>query len=164
EGREKVRPRLGLMMVFALLGALTLVTPAHAAFPGANGKLALLVTEAPYSSGGGMYSMNPDGSDATLITTAGATPTWSPDGTRLAYALGQSREAAGIYSINSDGSGNTKLTNPGPYAMSDYEPTWSPDGDRIAFSRFRYTAEGYDWDILVMNSDGTGQTNITNTV
>ena len=66
EGREKVRPRLGLMMVFALLGALTLVTPAHAAFPGANGKIAF--SESPGIQNFDIYSMNPDTTGLTRLT------------------------------------------------------------------------------------------------
>jgi Tol biopolymer transport system component len=39
----------------------------------------------------------------------------------------------------------------------DREPTWSPNGKKIAFDRFR----GSDYDIVVMNPDGSRQKNRT---
>ena len=37
------------------------------------------------------------------------------------------------------------------------EPLWSPDGKKIVFKSLR---EG-NWDILLMNADGSGQTPLT---
>jgi dipeptidyl aminopeptidase/acylaminoacyl peptidase len=76
----------------ALLGAITAVcllaiaTPAHATFPGQDGKIAF--------QGGGsgsedIFSTNADGSGRTQLTTSPAsdlTPAWSPDGTKIAFA------------------------------------------------------------------------------
>jgi len=56
-----------------------------------------------------------------------------------------------IRSIGIDGTGARNLSQ-GPH--DDYEPAASPDGRKIAFSRA--TTPG-DWDLWVMNSDGTGQ-------
>ena len=56
-----------------------------------------------------------------------------------------------IRSIGIDGTGARNLSQ-GP--LNDYEPAVSPDGRKIAFSRA--TTPG-DWDLWVMNSDGTGQ-------
>ena len=39
-----------------------------------------------------------------------------------------------------------------------YWPTWSPDGRRIAFTSNR---DG-NYEIYIMNADGTGQSNVTN--
>jgi Tol biopolymer transport system component len=52
-----------------------------------------------------------------------------------------------------DGSGQTQLTS-----NSDSAPSWSPDGLMIAFQSFR---DG-DYDIYVMNADGSGQRAVTN--
>jgi Tol biopolymer transport system component len=57
---------------------------------------------------------------------------------------------AGIYTMSPDGSGQVALTT----NRFDTGPEWSADGSRIAFER-----EG---DIYVMNADGTGATNLTN--
>src|SRR5262249_7642605 len=48
-----------------------------------------------------------------------------------------------------------RLTN---NAELDGYPTWSPDGTKIAFISVR----GGEYEIYVMNADGSGQTNLTN--
>ena len=57
--------------------------------------------------------------------------TWSPDGTKLAYAATVDGVRA-IHIINVDGTGDRQLTHPGE-TFNDNEPAWSPDGTRIAF-------------------------------
>jgi dipeptidyl aminopeptidase/acylaminoacyl peptidase len=56
----------------------------------------------------------------------------------------------GIYTMSPDGSSQVPLTT----NRFDTAPEWSPDGSRIVFE-----SEG---DIFVMNADGTGRTNLTN--
>ena len=51
--------------------------------------------------------------------------------------------------------GQTNLTN---NAAFDSEPAWSPDGAKIAFISER---DG-NFEIYVMNANGSGQTNLTN--
>lgn len=57
-----------------------------------------------------------------------------------------------IYTMNQRGKDVTRLTT---YLGSDAEPRWSPDRSRLVFVR-----EG---ELLVMNADGSEQTNLTNT-
>ena len=94
-------------------------------------------------------------------------PSWSPDGTKIAFA---SRIESGylsyqIYSMNADGTNQTRLTNNDTLDCSlgdciDKHPSWSPDGTKIVFQKIYYINEG--WQIYVMNADGTNQTNISN--
>jgi len=102
-----------------------------------------------------IYVMNANGSGQTQLTNNPALdqqPTWSPDGTQIAFASDFE-----IYVMNTDGSALSRLTNnPG----RDYYPAWSPDGSQIAFSSQSNLAAG---EIYVMNADGTGQHNLTNT-
>lgn len=89
----------------------------------------------------------------TLTTYSGDwNPTWSPDGTRLAFE--SDRVAAGdgdIYVVNYDGSRLVRLTSDG---SNDRQPAWSPDGRRIAFYR--------NGAIYIMNAaDGSGATRVT---
>jgi Tol biopolymer transport system component len=59
------------------------------------------------------------------------TPTWSPDGVRIAFASNMSTaEGYNIYTVNSDGTNLTRLTT----GTWDIDPTWSPDSQRIGFS------------------------------
>jgi TolB protein len=63
--------------------------------------------------------------------------------------------------MNADGSGVTRLTNnPGLAAGVPDAPAWSPDGTRIAFVG---VPSGRRPDIYVMNADGSGLRNLTNT-
>ena len=81
-------------------------------------------------------------------------PTWSPDGSRIAFRTGRDGNDE-IYVMNADGSDPANLTNdPG----SDGNPSWSPDGSRIAF---RSERDG-NFDVYVMNADGTDLVRLTN--
>jgi Tol biopolymer transport system component len=108
--------------------------------------------------------MNADGSeqrrlgDVSLIRrltgTAAAEeePAWSPDGHKIAFA---SMDDGEIYAMKVNGSARTRLTNTPGY--DHWPPTWSPDGTRIAFT----SEDSKGSDIYVMNSDGSGLTNLT---
>ncbi|NTV66032.1 MAG: hypothetical protein HGA65_21200, partial [Oscillochloris sp.] len=76
------------------------------------------------------------------------TPTWSPDGQRIAFT--SDRNTFDIYVMNADGSGLMAITS-GP--DRDLHPAWSPDGQRIAFESNRSGS----WDIYVVNADGSGE-------
>jgi TolB protein len=62
--------------------------------------------------------------------------------------------------MNADGSGQTRITSRA--SATDWFPVWSPDGSKIAFASFDCCPAGANYDIWVMNADGSSQTNITN--
>ncbi len=72
-----------------------------------------------------LWTIDVDGSDMVLlksgITSNLDSLTWSPDGTRIAYAAGGS-----IYVVGVDGSGQTQIAEGSNAA-------WSPDGRTIAY-------------------------------
>ena len=82
-------------------------------------------------------------------------PTWSPDGTKIAYE----REQA-IWVMNADGTDQHPLTV--PLLSVHSAPAWSPDGTQVAF-RWHPTIGSHQDDIWVVNADGTNYVNLTNT-
>lgn len=65
------------------------------------------------------------------------TPSWSPDGTRVAFS-GQSRGFTDLYVLDLETERVTRLTAD-PFA--DLQPAWSPDGRSLAFTTDRYTTD-----------------------
>jgi Tol biopolymer transport system component len=93
-------------------------------------------------------------------------PHWSPDGQKIVYMAHHVDDdpvvsrTAEVFVINADGSGKpVQLTF---NTEEDRAPAWSPDGSQIAFM-CRY--EGTDFEICVMNADGSDLVQVTsNTV
>ena len=89
-------------------------------------------------------------------------PDWSPDGQKIVFTSHAVTDdptnsaTAEIYAIDPDGAGTpARLTN---NTEEERAPAWSPDGKRIVFCCRR---GGPDFEICVMNADGTGQVQIT---
>lgn len=88
------------------------------------------------------------------ITGVTGRPSWSPDGTKIAYA-GNASGNWDIYVADAAGGSAVDLTSSSP--ANETEPRWSPDGTKIAFQSDRTG----NLDIYTMNPDGTGVTNLT---
>lgn len=101
-----------------------------------------------------IYIVNADGSNRRILLDGSSccdfySPTWSPDGTKIAYSFydyASVDNKLGV--VNADGSGGFRL-------LSDigWEPAWSPDGSEIAFQHFETTLQGNA--IWLMNADGS---------
>jgi TolB protein len=104
-----------------------------------------------------VYVVNADGTRLERLTVDPARefdPTWSSDGSRIAYRRETNEEPTSeIYVMDADGSRKTNLTRSA--GVADWGPAWSPDGTRIAWNSDRGTPgeglRGY-----VMNPDGSG--------
>ena len=119
----------------------------------------LVVFQSNRLGGSKLFVAKLDGSGLRQLTTGAgedATPKWSFDGSRIAYA---SRGADGnedVWIVNADGTGARRLTD---HLASDSHPSWSPDGGRIVFCSTR--GDGENDDIYVVNVDGSGVQRLT---
>jgi Tol biopolymer transport system component/imidazolonepropionase-like amidohydrolase len=100
---------------------------------------------------GTLWTMPAGGGAAKPITDISMDarqPSWSPDGTRLAFQAYRSSTWQ-IWDVKADGTDLKPVTS-GPY--DDREPSWSPDGRRIAFSSDR--SGSYDvWVLTLATGD-----------
>jgi Tol biopolymer transport system component len=99
-----------------------------------------------------IFIMNADGSGLQRLTngTLDDNPGWSTNDEEIVYSslIGFDRE---IVIMNADGTGKHAITHNNNL---DAQPDWSRDGKKIVFNR--------DYQIAVMNPDGTDSTVLTN--
>ena len=103
-----------------------------------------------------VYDVESKESEQITYDARASEPSWSPDGTHIAFIAskdGQRKLAVMEY---------PKIS--GHYLLVDFDddtqigfPTWSPDGSKIAFLMYRKKQQ----DIWVINSDGTGLRPVT---
>lgn len=103
--------------------------------------------------------MDADGQNRhTVVGTSSslfaADPTWSPDGTQMAFCLiNIRRNRQWIWVVDADGTDLTLLSKIG---RNDCEPDWSPDGRLIAFSM----RQGKGTAIATMAPDGSDRSRL----
>jgi len=143
--RILIWPMLGIVLLFN--------TPAHATFPGKNGRIAFI-------QGADVYTMNSDGGDVQQLTAltndnSAFWENWSPDGKRLAFSEFPAPDFFGqLWLMNADGSKQHLLLNdPG---FDDEAPSFSPDGTHIIFSRCGPLDGEFPCAIYRVQVDGTG--------
>jgi len=116
-----------------------------------------------------IYSINPDGTDETRLTNdpgSDREAVWSPDGKRIAFVGTRDNLFGEIYTMNADGTNVVRLTNtPGASAS----PSWSKNGSQLVFSSNRdlfdpatATVNISQFEVYVMNADGSGVVRLTN--
>jgi TolB protein len=147
-------------LLCAACALLVSATPAHATFPGTNGKLVFMSFDEVQAD---IYTMSPNGRHLRNLTNSPAEedfPRWSADGRKIAFwskwtgpdNIDGDQE---IFVMNADGSGLRRLTF---NTVDDGGPSWSPDGDRLLFHRF---LDDTNADLMTVRVDGTHERNLT---
>jgi TolB protein len=110
------------------------------------------------SSGGNsdIYLIEPTAGDelARLTSDSGidTSPSWSPDGSQIAFVSERSGGAQ-VYVMSASGGGARRVTFDGNY---NTDPAWSPKGDRIA-----YVSRAGHFDVFTVGVDGRGVQRVT---
>ncbi|MCB9822655.1 DUF5050 domain-containing protein [Candidatus Nomurabacteria bacterium] len=113
-----------------------------------------------------LYSVGTDGSNQTELEPfpAGSPQLIiiSPDRTKLLYAIeGDTNATYDVYIMNTDGSNQVQILdefNGSEAALNGFG--WSPDSTKLVYPE---QVDGGRMDIFLINADGTGLTNLTNT-
>lgn len=102
-----------------------------------------------------------------LVCTAAVPAASALAGGKIAYNAYDASGRGRIAVINDDGTGQRYITDPGPGASTgpsyDLYPSWSPDGTRVVFSRNTNLGQTSSRHLYIVNADGTGLTQLTNT-
>jgi WD40 repeat protein len=91
-----------------------------------------------------IYTIPEDGGERILLTEApdyARYPSWSPDGTQLAYSAPTATDVQTIWIMDAVSQGNAvPLVAVEPGTLDN--PSWSPDGDRIAYTLTTWVTSG----------------------
>jgi hypothetical protein len=152
-----------------------------------NGKIAYIGFD-QQTSRSDIFTMNPDGTGVTNLTSSYTDPNWtplnrytdgpewSPHGTKIS-ATGTSLSDVGsccsrnVYVMDADGTDLQRLTNtPSSTEGEDFQATWAPNGSWLAFVSTRSegpvdpdnpTNFSDDREIYRMDADGTNEQQLT---
>lgn len=110
-------------------------------------------------------SARADGLDRRPVTQAGAyvdgEPTWSPDGSTIAFVRSGGDVGSDIWLVNATGGSERSLLAADPSSIQR-APAWSPDGRYIAFaSNHEIISNFYTYQIYTVRADGTRLTRRT---
>ena len=106
-----------------------------------------------------IYIMDAEGTNVRRLVEEGGhavSPSWSPDGARIAFAWQRSKTSNFDIYIHEFATGmNTQITHD---AADNEKPTWAPDGRHLAFESSRLGSR----QIFSMLLDGTRVRQLTN--
>lgn len=147
-----IRIRRAACIAFTALLVLTasigrVPSSAHATMPGHSGRIIF-----QDGATGQLFTVNPDGTALRQVTHEGynATPDWSPDGRRIAYASNRSGTFQ-IWIAAADGSSARQLTSNNPDAK--LFPRFTPDGRTVVYQDC--LGDGCDGGISAVRTDGS---------
>ncbi len=106
--------------------------------------------------GFGIFVMDIDGTGVRRISQGDRdyNPSWSPDGTRIAFTHTDGPMDSDIFIMDADGSNIERLTD-GSDGDTNLDPVWAPDGSRIAYQA---GVTGGPGPVRLIDPDGTNPT------
>ncbi len=125
-----------------------------------------------------IYTMNVDGTEVRRLTSQpgyDGGPWWSPDGTKIVYRAWHPADSAlttyrdllaqrlvrpnrmELWIMNADGSDQRQITQLGG---ANFGPSWAPGGRIIFSSNYKQPRSG-NFDLFLVNLDGTGLEQVT---
>ena len=120
-----MKSRLRPIAVFVAVVIFTSLIPAHASFPGKNGRIVFI-------QDGEVFTMNSDGTDIKQLTqlspdNSAAWAAWSADGKQIVFnEFSPPDGVAQVWAMNSDGTNQHLVFAEQEY--SENRPSFSPDG------------------------------------
>jgi Tol biopolymer transport system component len=139
--------RWGRILTISLAVVLIVAACSDESRPRSGGGSVSLSGRIAFDNHDDVWTIDADGMDLQQLTHSPAPefdPSWSPDGTRIAYRSERNGESE-IWIMNADGTEQRRLTD-------GFAPAWSPDGSLIAFAG----PSGTSGIITVIRPDGTG--------
>lgn len=155
---KSTRRRSVLVAVLALTGTLAVLGggSANARSQAANGRIAYVSDGAcrfdPTLKNEDVFSMAPDGSgkaDLTRNADPDGSPSWSADGSKVAFVRPGKGNNDDVFVMNSNGKAQKNVTKTSP---DDANPDWTADG--------KVTFDVSGTQIFQVNPDGTGMTRL----
>jgi hypothetical protein len=93
-------------------------------------------------------------SGGTTTLVVGGYPSWSPDGSKIAFSNGE------IWVVSPDGTGLTRVLRRGPRFSVGW-PEWSPTGSHLVYLRDDWSVSPRQLDIYRATASGSSPTNLT---
>ncbi len=93
--------------------------------------------------------------DGKVVTITGSSPAFSPDGRTIVFVNRSAEDTSLLAVATADPAAAPAVVRKGPERL-DF-PALSPSGNRVAFQMMTRD----DWEIVVINRDGTGETRVT---